>query len=156
MSAWRTLASRMWSSASANRLPIHVRRPNPKGSDTKGWILLPAVRGHWSDLSHRSGRNRSGAGKFSSMLLTTRWGNMMCVCGQSHDAFRINHFLHFKMNFAVYRIAIFLRLVSCKAVISLGSTIPIRFSWFSTVFEYKSWNIFLKYATTFSTNIVSN
>jgi hypothetical protein len=89
-SASCTLASRIWSSASANLLPIHVRRPYPNGSDTNGCILFPAARGHWSDLSHRSGRNRSGAGKFSSTLLTTRWGNMTCVCGEKHNTIRIN------------------------------------------------------------------
>jgi hypothetical protein len=89
-SASCTLASRIWSSASANLLPIHVRRPYPNGSDTNGCILFPAARGHWADLSHRSGRNRSGAGKFSSTLLTTRWGNMTCVCGEKHNTIRIN------------------------------------------------------------------
>jgi hypothetical protein len=61
---------------------MHVRRPYPKGRETKGWIFFPPDTGQRSDLSHLSGRNLSGEGKFSSMLLTTRCGNMMCVCGR--------------------------------------------------------------------------
>lgn len=84
-----TLARRIFISASANRLPMHVRRPYPNGSETNGWIFFPAVTGHWSDLSQRSGRNWPGAGKFSSMLLTTRCGNMTCVCGWRGNAVKL-------------------------------------------------------------------
>lgn len=90
----------MCSSFSANRRPMHMRRPYPNGKLTNGWIFCPAC-GHVSDgrektiitlsihnnkssalpysdsrFIHRSGMNFSGSGKYSSKLDTTKCGKI--------------------------------------------------------------------------------
>lgn len=74
-----TFDNKICISVSANLLPRQDLLPYPNGRETNGWILW----GHLEDSSlffnHLSGRNSCGLEKYSSELLTTRWGNITWV-----------------------------------------------------------------------------
>lgn len=69
-----TLAVSSFISSSANRLPRHIRVPNPKGSVVYGWCLLSIG----CPFIHRSGMNSFARGKYSSSWLVM-WCNMSTV-----------------------------------------------------------------------------
>lgn len=64
-----TLISMMYRSCSAIRLPVHILEPWPKGRIRYGSMFSHSA----SPLSHLSGLNFSGEGKYSSMRPAMQW-----------------------------------------------------------------------------------